>query len=208
MGYYVENSGKKSKDPLWWYLSCDLQQQMHLSKTLLAHCKLVEIINARAFTFREVESKRYGAKSVVQKRVKVNGEGLQSRRKQLVKVRLYILQPHCSQWASGINSKWSSVRVATYFSSTNCFWYSSYSSRVIPAALAGSEGVASSSLSPPPPRPIPDRGFPIMLLIKKAILSCVTVYSARTRIFFVDEKDASPLMAPSGSASYSCQIQW
>lgn len=70
----------------------------------------------------------------------------------------------------------------TYFSSTNCFWYSSYSSLVIPAALAGSDGVASSSLSPPPPRPIPDRGFPIMLLIKKAISSCVvSVYAARTR---------------------------
>lgn len=65
-------------------------------------------------------------------------------------------------------------RVATYFSSTNCFWYSSYSSRVIPAALAGSEGVASSSLSPPPPKPIPDRGFPIMLLIRKAIPKSVT----------------------------------
>ena len=107
------------------------------------------------------------------------------RRKQLVKVRLYIVQP-C--WVfpmgpDGINSKWATV--ATYFSSTNCFWYSSYSSRVIPAALAGSEGVASSSLSPPPPRPIPDRGFPIMLLIKKAILSCVTVYSARTTIIFL-----------------------
>lgn len=61
--------------------------------------------------------------------------------------------------------------VLTYFSSTSCFWYSSYSSRVIPAALAGSVGVASSSLSPPPPNPIPDRGFPIMLLIKKAILT-------------------------------------
>lgn len=57
----------------------------------------------------------------------------------------------------------------TYFSSTNCFWYSSYSSRVIPAALAGSVGVASSSLSPPPPKPIPDRGFPIMLFSRKAI---------------------------------------
>lgn len=135
------------------------------------------------------------------------------RRKQLVKVRLYILQP-C--WVfpmgpNGINSKLATV--ATYFSSTNCFWYSSYSSRVIPAALAGSEGVASSSLSPPPPRPIPDRGFPIMLLIKKAILSCVTVYSARTTIilWIREEKKKGrllPLRCPSGTPSYSCQIQW
>lgn len=109
---------------------------------------------------------------------------------------MYILQPYWFCWANGINSKWSTARVVTYFSSTTCFWYSSYSSRVIPAALAGSEGVASSSLSPPPPRPIPDRGFPIMLLIKKAILSCVTVYSARMRLFFVDEIDAAPLWCP------------
>ncbi|KAG9354121.1 hypothetical protein JZ751_012245 [Albula glossodonta] len=41
-------------------------------------------------------------------------------------------------------------RLFTYFSSTNCFWYSSYSSRVIPAAAAGSDGAASSLFSSPP----------------------------------------------------------
>lgn len=78
------------------------------------------------------------------------------------------------------------VHVATYFSSTNCFWYSSYSSLVIPAALAGSEGVASSSLSPPPPKPIPDRGFPIMLFSKKAILKIAPVVLYHSEMgFFV-----------------------
>lgn len=57
---------------------------------------------------------------------------------------------------------------STYFSSTSCFWYSSYSSRVMPAAAAGSLGVASSSFSA---GIIPDRGFPIMDLIRKAIFA-------------------------------------
>ena len=34
---YVENSGKNRKDARWWRLRCDLQQQMHVSETRLAH---------------------------------------------------------------------------------------------------------------------------------------------------------------------------
>lgn len=69
-------------------------------------------------------------------------------------------QPHAADKGTG-----------THFSSTICFWYSSYSSLVIPAAAAGSEGVLSSLLSsPPPPSPKFFTWLLSMLFIRKAIL--------------------------------------
>lgn len=177
VGYYVVDSGKSKEK-----MHCGVLLWPSATDASLQNCLLI-VISWKLWIYESLH-----LVSILKNTVKCGGKTVKGckcrRRKQLVKVRLYIVQP-C--WVfpmgpDGINSKWTTV--ATYFSSTNCFWYSSYSSRVIPAALAGSVGVASSSLSPPPPRPIPDRGFPIMLLIKKAILSCVTVYSARTTIIF------------------------
>lgn len=141
------------------------------SKCHFFYCKLIKLWDIFTFSSLDLKIKVFWSR----KRVNLT---MREVMKQHIKVRLNTLQPR-STCITG--------HVFTYFSSTNCFWYSSYSSRVIPAALAGSDGVDSSSLSPPPPRPIPDRGFPIMLLIKKAISRCV--YSAMRVDFGGDRND-------------------
>lgn len=60
----------------------------------------------------------------------------------------------------------------THFSSIICFWYSSYSSRVIPCAAAGSVVPPSSFFSSdPPPNPRFFTWLLIILFTKKAIVS-------------------------------------
>ena len=70
---------------------------------------------------------------------------------------------------------WQGARAAcTHFSSIICFWYSSYSSRLIPWAAAGSDAPPSSFFSSdPPPSPKFFTWLLIIVFIRKAIVSAL-----------------------------------